>query len=47
MQRAVMVLPFLGQVLIRVRNGEFPIYGPNDSIQILGGRDLDLVDKVY
>ena len=50
MQLVVVVLTLLGQILVRIGNGEFPIYGPNHSIQILGGygcRDLNLVKKVY
>ena len=50
MQRIVVVLPLLGQILVEIGNSEFPIYGPNHSIQILGGcdyGDLDLVKKVY
>ena len=50
MQRVIVVLPLLGQILVRIGNNDFPIYGPNHSIQILGSygcRDLDLVEKVY
>ena len=46
----VVVLPLLGQILVGIENSEFPIYGPNHSIQILGGYgcwDLDLVEQVY
>ena len=44
-----MVLPLLGMILVRIGNNEFPIYGPNHRIQILGScgcTDLDLVKKV-
>ena len=49
MQWVVVVFPLLGQILVRIGNSEFPIYGPNHSIQVLGScgcRDLDLVEKV-
>ena len=50
MQHIIVVLPFLGQTIVERGNNEFPIYGPNHSIQILGGYvcwDLDLVEQVY
>ena len=50
MQRIVVVLPLLGQILVEIGNSEFPIYGPNHSIQILGGCgcwNLDMVEHVY
>ena len=50
MQQIIVVLPLLGQILIGIGNSELPIYGPNHSIQILGGCgywDLDFVEQVY
>ena len=50
MQWIIVVLPLLCQISVRVGNSEFPTYGPNHSIQILGSygcKDLDLVKKVY
>ena len=50
MQWFIVVLPFLGQILVRIGKSEFSIDGPNHSIQILGGcgcKDLDLVEQVY